>query len=92
VPPPEKLPPWLEEKIAKQMREGISLSIRWRLPTDDPDHGEVAAIYWRPGDPNALADIILKYVYDKPVPLRLGGQKFMIHRQEDWPEGWDENT
>jgi hypothetical protein len=90
--PPEKLPEWLEDKIAKQMRDGVTLSIRWRLPMDDPDHGQVASINWHPGDPNALANIILKYVYAEPMPLKLDGHKFMITRQDDWPEGWDENT
>lgn len=87
----EKLPPWLEEKIAQQMRDGTSLSIRWRLPVDDPDHGEVAAIYWRPGDPNALAAILQKYVTGEPMPLQLDKQKFMITK-EDWPDGWDQDT
>ena len=88
---PEKLPPWLEEKIATQLAEGISMSIRWRLPMSDPDHGEVAAIYWRPGDPNALAAILKKYVHGEPVPLELDGEKFMITR-EDWPDDWDTDT
>lgn len=88
---PERLPPELEEKISRQIREGISLSIRWKLDLDDPRHGEVAAIHWRPGDPNPLAAIILKDVQDQPMPLDLDGQRFMIVRQ-DWPDGWNADT
>jgi hypothetical protein len=88
----DRLSPELEEKIAQQMRDGISLSIRWRLMPPHPRWGEVAAIHWHPGDPNELARVICKRVRATPMPLDLDGKKFLIQRVEEWPEGWDQDT
>jgi hypothetical protein len=88
---PDKLPAEVEASIREQLRSGISLSCRWRLPTSDPRYLEVAAIHWRPGDPSALAKAILEHVHDQPVPLSIDGHNFIITRQ-DWPPGWDQDT
>jgi hypothetical protein len=75
------------------MRDGVSCSCRYRLPVDDPGWLSVAAIHWRPGDPNTLAASIVEHVTgDTPMPLDLDGQKFMVVRVEEWPEGWDQDT
>lgn len=82
------LTPEIEARIRRQIAEGISYAIRWKLPREDPRHMETAAINWRPGDPNALAEAILDHVLNVPVPLNLDGQHYMIVRQE-WPEDWN---
>lgn len=90
---PAHIPPWLEERIDRQMREGVTLSVRWWLwGTGRRHRSDVAAIHWRPGEDNALARIIIKHVRAKPMPLSLDGRLFMVQRVEEWPEGWNEHT
>ncbi len=73
----QRLPVWLEEKIKRQNRDGVSYSRPWR---EDGGLNQVTAIHWRPGESNVLAESIIEKVTETPMPLVLDGHLYMIHR------------
>jgi hypothetical protein len=77
---PEPLPNWLDELISKYIRDGVSLQLNW----GHRDDHKVTKIIWTPGDPNALAEMIIKYCTGS-LPITLDGHDYVIT-----PAGVDE--
>ncbi len=76
-----QLPQEILDKIERQQRDGVSIEykdgVRSRL--------DITAIHWRPGDRNALAEIIINLVQG-PLKLELDGNEYLI---QPHPEGID---
>jgi hypothetical protein len=68
----EQLPPHIEDLLRRQERNGVYTTHRPR--------GRITGIFWRPGDPNILAQQIISYVGDEEITLTLDGHKFLIRR------------
>jgi hypothetical protein len=68
----EQLPKEIEEMITRQWREGV-------YTTRDRFRG-LTGISWRPGDPNAVVQMILNHVGEEEIPLILDGHRFMVRR------------
>ncbi len=77
--PRKHYPSPLDEMVEKQKRRGI-----WyrRRKGGQPltRRLEVDEIHWKPGDPNALADAIIKHVH-RPLLLDLNGHRYTITPQ-----------
>lgn len=64
--------------IAQQERMGLAVEFHdWR----EPGFG-VKAIYWRPGDPSALAETIIRHVVNGEVALELDGREYVIRKKK----------
>lgn len=64
--------------IRENERIGVSVSRRW-----DPEHSEpseVVAIHWNPGDPNYLAQSIIRNVAEEDMRLVLDGNVYVIRK------------
>jgi len=70
----ETLPDWLAEDVGHALRQGVSLSVS----RDETELAhDVTGIHWHPGDPNILAEAIIKYVQGE-MRLDLNGHKYVI--------------
>lgn len=67
--------------IEEQLRLGVSFGQEHWDSEDRELARKVTEIYWRPGDPNALASAIMNNVRDEEIELILDGQKFWVRRQ-----------
>jgi len=70
-------PAEITEVISKQRREGVSVSV---ASFEDSRKHRVTAIHWRPGDPNALAEMIIRNVGDEEVSLILDGNAYVVRK------------
>lgn len=70
----EDLPPEVRASIEKSLDDGVYLHPRQKPRID---FHVIEAIIWRPGKPNELAQVIIKYC-DKPMKLELDGHQFLI--------------
>lgn len=66
------------EIIREGERAGISVGRRWDPDMDEPS--EVVAIYWNPGDPNYLAQAIIRNVHEDEIKLVLDGNTYMLRK------------
>jgi hypothetical protein len=73
----QTLPPEIEAIITKGIKEGVRFSV------DHRNHHKITGIIWSPGDPNKLAECIIKQVTSEEMPLTLDRRKYMIRRVDD---------
>jgi hypothetical protein len=64
--------------IREGERIGVSVSRRWDKDMNQPS--EPVAIYWHPGDPNYLAQAIIRNVDDTEMRLVLDGNTYMVRK------------
>jgi hypothetical protein len=64
--------------IRENERIGVSTSRRWDPDMEEPS--EAVAIYWHPGDPNYLAQAIIRNVGEAEMRLELDGNVYMIRK------------
>jgi hypothetical protein len=65
------LPPELVARIEEDNRKGIYYGM-------DRLTRKTTKIFWRPGDPNALAEAIIENVNEGPMDLELDGHRYTI--------------
>jgi hypothetical protein len=59
-------------------RIGVSVGRRWDPDMDEPS--EPVAIYWHPGDPNYLAQAIIRNVHEEEMRLVLDGNTYIVRK------------
>lgn len=73
------VPPEISEIISRGLKEGVSLEIDWEeeIQGRSARNKWVKSIHWHPGDPNKLAESIIKHC-NRPIELELDGHKYVI--------------
>lgn len=66
------------EIIRENERIGVSVSRRWDAEHSEPS--EVVAIHWNPGDPNYLAQSIIRNVHEDEIRLVLDGNTYVVRK------------
>lgn len=61
--------------VERQEKAGVLVQYTGILP-----EGPAREIIWRPGDPNAVAQAIIRNVTEKETQLTLDGWKYVIRR------------
>lgn len=70
-PDEEQLPSYILNAIEEGRRDGVTYSVERK-------HSHVVtAIHWKPGDPNKLAESIVKHTH-WPLPLDLDGHYYLV--------------
>lgn len=80
----DDLPQSVRDTIEEGRRKGTSYSFKISERPDSP----LIEISWRPGDPNALADAIIRKC-DRPLTLVLDGHRFIVMPEDI---GWVPDT
>jgi hypothetical protein len=73
------MPPWLDEELRRAVRDGVFFRMTHPTPGE---RMRTTEIHWKPGDPNALAEAIIKKVSDDGwMTLELDGHRYLIRKE-----------